>query len=178
MALFKWQPVVIDKAAIHQNDQEDELSHMGPRPAPYHYPIQAPFNPHLAPFTIQPHVAPFKSHVALFKWQPVVREKQGRYQNDQHDELSHMGPRSTPYHCPVWAPFDPHLAPFTVQPCVAPFKSHLALFTIQPCAGAPSRGGDFPVQHCKIHQNVQWRKLQQSRPSGYSQQHSLPVIVT
>ena len=171
MALFKWQPVVIDKAATHQNDQEDELSHMGSRSAPYNCPIWAPFDPHLAPFTIQPHVAPFKTHAALFKWQPVVREKQGRYQNDQHDELSHMGPRSAPYDCPIQAPFNPHLAPFTVQPHVAPFKSCSVPFTIQPHAGVPFRGDDFQVQHHKIHQNVQLnqqRKLQQSRPSEYS----------
>ena len=92
MAPFKQQPVVIDKPAIHQNDQEDELSHMGPRSAPYDCPIWALFDPHLAPFTTQPHKALFKPLVALFKWQPVVRGKQGRYQNDQHDELSHMGP--------------------------------------------------------------------------------------
>ena len=147
---------------MHQNDQEDELSHMGPRSAPYDCPIWAPFDPHSAPFTIQPHAAPFKPCAAPFKWQLVVREKQGRYQNDQHDELSHMGPRSAPYDCPVWA----HLT--LIQPHAAPFKSCLAPFTIQPSAGAPSRGDDFPVQHHKLHQNVQLkqqRKLQQSRPS-------------
>ena len=97
---FKWQPVVIEKPAMHQNNQEDELSHMRPRSALYDCPIWAPFNPiH--------HSAPFKPHVAPFKWQPVVREKRGRYQNDQHDKPSHMGPRSALYKCPIWAPFNP-----------------------------------------------------------------------
>ena len=108
--------MVIEKPAMHQNDQEDELSHMGPRSALYNCPVWAPFDPHLAPFTIQPHAAPFKPCAAPFKWQPVVREKQGRYQNDQHDELSHMGPRSAPYNCPVLAPFDP-IQPHSPAPC-------------------------------------------------------------
>ena len=72
--------------------------------------------------------------------QPVVREKQGRYQNDQHDELSHMGPSSAPYDCPIQAPFDPH-SPFS--PHVALFKPHTAPFAIQPHAGALFRGDDF-----------------------------------
>ena len=136
---FKWKAAVVDKPAMHQNDQHNELSHMGPRSAPYNCPIQAPFHPCLAPFTIQPHAAPFKPHAALFKRQ---REK-GRYQNDQHNELSHMRPRSAPYNCPVWAPFDPLSAPFTVQPHAAPFNPCMALFTIQPSAGALFRGDDF-----------------------------------
>ena len=154
---------------------------MEPRSAPYDCPVQALFNPHLAPFTIQPHAAPFKPCVALFKWQPVVREKQGRYQNDQPDQPSHMGPRSVPYDCPMQALFDPHLAPFTIQPHVTLFKSHSAPFTIQPHAGAPFRGDDFQMQHHKIPQNVQLnqqRKLQQSRPCEHSQQPSIPVIIT
>ena len=105
---------------------------MGPRSAPYDCPVWAQFNPCLVLFTVQPHAAPFKPHAALFKWQPVVREKQGRYQNDQHGELSHMdqdllyntapsGPCSTliwphslfspmwPHSNPVWphSPFSP-----------------------------------------------------------------------
>ena len=152
------------------------LPHLGP--------IQHLFNPiHCSALCspVQPCAALFKPCAAPFKWQPVVREKQGRYKNDQHNELSYMGPRSAPYDCPVWALFNPHSAPFTVQPCVAPFKPSTALFIIQPCAGALFRGDDFPVQYHKIHQNVQLnqqRKLQQSRPSGHSQQPSLPVTVT
>ena len=80
---------------------------------------------------------------ALFKWQPVVREKQGRYHNDQHDEPSHMGPRSAPYNFPIWALFNPHLALFTIQPHAAPFKPHMAPFTVQPHAGAPFIEDDF-----------------------------------
>ena len=142
-APFKWQPVVIEKPAMHQNDQQDELSHMGSRSALYDYPVQVTFEPHSAPFTIQPCVAPFIPCVAPFILQPVVREKQDRYQNDQHNEPSHMGPRSAPYNSPIWAPFDPCSAPFTIQPCAAPFKPCTAPFTIQPHAGAPFREDDF-----------------------------------
>ena len=85
----------------------DEMSPLVQESAPYNCPVRAPFNPHTAPFTIQPHVAPFKPHVAPFKQQPVVIEKPAMHQNDQEDELSHMGPRSAPYDCPIWAPFGP-----------------------------------------------------------------------
>ena len=145
----------------------DELSHMGPRSAPYDCPVKALFDSHSAPFTIQPHVAPIQTHVALFKSQTVVREKQGRYQNDQHDELSHMGPRSAPYDCPIWGPIWPPIQPNSLFSPVQPIsKPCTGLFTVQPHVGAPFRGDDFWVQHHKIHQNVQLnqqRKLQQSR---------------
>ena len=93
------------------------------------------FGPHLtlclAPFTIQPHVAPFKPHVALFKWQPVIREKQGRYQNDQHDELSHMGPRLTPYNCPISGPIQPSVWPHSpFSPVWPSFKSPVWLCSL------------------------------------------------
>ena len=64
--------------------------------APYDCPIWAPFDPHSAPF---------KPHMAPFKWQPVVIDKPAMHQNDQEDELSHMGPRSAH----TTAPFGPHL---------------------------------------------------------------------
>ena len=94
----------------------DEMSPLVQESAPYNCPIWAPFDPHMASFTIQPHVAPFKPHAAPSKHQPVVIKKPAMHQNGQEDELSHMGPRSAPYHCPIWAPFDPHLALFTIQP--------------------------------------------------------------
>ena len=75
--------------------------------APYNCPVWAPFDPCMAPFTIQPHVAPFK-------WQPVIIDKPAMHQNDQEDELSHMGPRSAPYDCSIQALFDPCSAPFTI----------------------------------------------------------------
>ena len=89
----------------------DEMSPLVQESALYNCPVWAPFNPHTVLFTIQPHAAPFKPHAALFKWQPVVIEKPAMHQNDQEDELSHMGPRSASYNCPVQAPFDPHSAP-------------------------------------------------------------------
>ena len=59
----------------------------------------------------QPHTgAPFKR-----EWSVI--EKQARYQNDQHNEVSSMVPRSFPYNHPVWPPFKPHMAPFRT-----PFK--------------------------------------------------------
>ena len=70
-------------------------------------------------------------------------------------------------------PFDPHLALFTIQPCVALCSPIQAPYTIQ--------GDDFQVQHHKLHQNVQLnqqRKLQQSRPCEHSWHPSLPVIVS
>ena len=100
--------------------------------APYNCPIWALFNPHMAPFTIQPHVVQFKPHAGPFKWKAAVVDKPAMHQNDQHNELSHMGPRSAPYNCPIQALFDPHSAPFTIQPHVAPFKPCAALFKYQP----------------------------------------------
>ena len=47
------------------------------------------------------------------------------------DEMSPLVQESAPYNCPILAPFDPHTAPFTVQPCVAPFKPHVAPFKWQ-----------------------------------------------
>ena len=111
---------------------------MGPRSAPYDCPIWAPFKPHMAPFTIQPHVALFKPHAALFKWQPVVGEKQGRYQNDQHDEPSHMGSRSAPYDCPVWALF---------EPCLSPVQPHSPFSPVWPCSNPVQPHSPFsPMQ--------------------------------
>ena len=86
----------------------------------------------------------------------------------------HMTALFGPHLTPIWpcSPFSP------VWPCSSP---------IQPCSPfSPmqephSEEMTFQVQHHKIHQNVQLnqqRKLQQSRPSEHSQQHSLPVIVT
>ena len=106
----------------------DEMSPLVQEPAPYNCPIWAPFDPCMALFTIQPHAAPFKPCVVPFKWQPVATDKPAIHQNDQQDELSHMGPRSAPYNCPVQALFDPHSAPFTIQPHGAPSKPHVAPF--------------------------------------------------
>ena len=101
----------------------DEMSPLVQESAPYNCPIWAPFDPHVAPFTIQPHAAPFKPCAAPSKWQQVVIEKPAMHPNDQEDELSHVGSRSAPYDCPIWAPFDPHLAPFTIQPPCSPIQT-------------------------------------------------------
>ena len=55
--------------------------------------------------------------------------KQARYQNNQHDETSSMVPRSTLYNCPIWPPFKPLTAPFSLlQPHTgAPFKGDLSV---------------------------------------------------
>ena len=116
-APFKWQPVVIDRPAMHQNDQKMSLV-IWDQDQPH---TTAPFDPHSALFTIQPRAAWFKPRVAPFKQQPVVREKQGRYQNDQHDELSYMGPRSALYDCPIWAPFGPIHCSALCGPVQAPY---------------------------------------------------------
>ena len=55
---------------------------------------------------LQPHIG------ALFKREPSVIGKRARYQNDQHDEMSSMVPRSAPYDHPIWPPFKPCMAPF------------------------------------------------------------------
>ena len=109
-APFKREPSVIEKQARYQNNQHDEMSSMVPISAPYDCPIQPPFKPHMAPFRglIQPHTG------APFKREPSVIEKQARYQNNQHDEMSSMVPISAPYDCPIWPPFKPLMALFRI----------------------------------------------------------------
>ena len=90
-APFKRGPSVIEKQARHQNDQHDEMSLMVPRSALYDCPIWPPFKPLMAPFSLlQPCTG------APFKREPLVIEKQARYQNDWHDEMSSMVSRSAP----------------------------------------------------------------------------------
>ena len=121
---------------------------MVPRSAPY----DTLFKP-LMMFKI-----PLQPLTAPFKGEPVAIQKPDKYQNDQHDKTSAVVPESAPYDCPIWAPFKPLMAPFKIplQPLMAPFK-----------------GDNFPMQHHKIHQNVQLnkqRKMHPSRPSEHSQQ--------
>ena len=50
-----------------------------------------------------------------------IIEKWARYQNDQHDELNPMVPKSTLYDCPIWPPF---------KHCMAPFRTPIQKRTI------------------------------------------------
>ena len=107
----------------------------------------------MAPFKI-----PLQPLTAPFKGEPVTIQKPDKYQNDQHDKMSAVVPESAQYDCPVWAPFKPLMAPFKIplQPLTALFK-----------------GDNFPMQHHKIHQNVQLnkqRKMHPLRPPEHSQQ--------
>ena len=56
--------------------------------------------------------------------EPSVIENWARYQNNWHDELSSMVPRSAPYNHSIWPLFKPLMALFSLlQPCTgAPFK--------------------------------------------------------
>ena len=86
---------------------------------------------------------------APFKGEPVTIQKPDKYQNDQHAKMSAVIPESTLYDCPIQAPFKPLMAPFKIplQPLMAPFK-----------------GDNFPMQHHKIHQNVQLNKQRKMHP--------------
>ena len=87
--------------------------------------------------------------------EPLVIEKWARYQNDQHDEMSSLVPRSAPYEDSKHAEWPKHL---TTQP-------H--------CSTPPFKRDNFPIQHHKIHQNVQLnkqRKMHPLRPPECSQQ--------
>ena len=55
--------------------------------------------------------------------------KWARYQNDQHDKMSSMVPRSAPYDHHIWPPFKPLMAPFSLlQPhTAAPFRGVLSV---------------------------------------------------
>ena len=140
--LFKREPSVIGKWARYQNDQHDEMSSMVPRSAPYDCPIQPHSSlvwPHSEPPIQNPHTG------ALFKREPLVIGKWARYQNDQHDEMSSMVPRSAPYDYPVQPLF---------KPLMAPFKTPIQI----PHSGSPFKGDNFPIQHHKIHQSIQLNK--------------------
>ena len=93
----------------------DEMSPLVQESAPYNCHICAPFGPHMAPFTIQALCGPIQACVTPFKQQPLVIEKPAMHQNDQEDELSHMGPRSATFgpihHSAHVAPFKCHAAP-------------------------------------------------------------------
>ena len=88
--------------------------------------------------------------VVFDEMQSTVQElsvigKQGRYQNDQHDNLSSMVPNSAPYNCPIWAPF---------KPFTAPFRNPL-----QPHAGAPFKREPSVIQKPDKYQNDQHAKM-------------------
>ena len=97
----------------------------------------------------------FNHSAPPFKGEPLVIERRARYQNDQHDEMSSLVPRSAPYEhskCAEWPKCS----------------------TIQPqCSTPPFKRDNFPIQHHKIHQNVQLneqRKMHPLRPPELSQQ--------
>ena len=57
--------------------------------------------------SVKPLIAPFRGLLqprtgAPFKREPLVIEKQARCQNDWHEEMSSLVPRSALYDCPVW----------------------------------------------------------------------------
>ena len=87
--------------------------------------------------------------------EPSVIEKWARYQNNQHDKLSPLVPRSTPYECSKHAEWPKSL-------------------TVQPHHSTPMfKRDNFPIQHHKIHQNVQLneqRKMHPLRPPEHSWQ--------
>ena len=89
---------------------------MVPRSAPYDCPIQPPFKPLMAPFSLlQPHTG------ALFKGDLLVTERHARYHNDQDSKLSSLVPRLALYDCLIWAQFKLLTALFR-GPLTAPFK--------------------------------------------------------
>ena len=73
-----------------------------------------------------------------------VIEKWARCQNDQHDKLSSMVPRSVPYNYPVWPPFKPLMALFSL---------------LQPHTGAPFKGDLSVVERWARYHNDQESKL-------------------
>ena len=137
---------------------------MVPKSVPYSHPVWAPFKPLTAP--LKPLTAPFRIPLqpctgAPFKGEWLIAQKPDKYQNDQHDKMSTVVPELTPYACPIWAPFNHLMVLFKIP--------------LQPHAGAPFKGDNFPIQHHKIHQNVQLnkqRKMHPSRSSKHSQQPS------
>ena len=199
-ALLKRELSVIEKQTRYQNNQHDETSPMVPRSAPYDCPIQPLFKPLTAPYrspiqkrtvghrkmsqvskwsgqwaeSIGKKISPIwlpctgpvqasygpvqRPLIALFKGEWLITQKPDKYQNDQHDKKSTVVPESAPYDCPIWALFKPLMAQFKIplQSLTAPFK-----------------GDNFPMQHHKIHQNVQLnkqRKMHPLRPPEHSQQ--------
>ena len=127
---FRRELLVIEKQARYQNDRHDELSSVVPKSILHDCPIQPPFKPLMAPFRgpLQPHTG------ALFKRELSVIERQTRYQNDQHDEMSPMIPRPALYDHPILPLFKPLTAPFRgpLQPHTgAPFKRELSVIERQ-----------------------------------------------
>ena len=127
------------------------MSSMVPRSTPYDYPVWPLFKLLTAPFSlIQPCTgAPFKGDLS-------VVERWARYHNDQDSELSSLVSRSSLYDCPPYGLHSSLLQPHSNPHSKSPFK-----------------GDNFPMQHHKIHQNVQLnkqRKMHPSRPSKHSQQ--------
>ena len=86
--------------------------------------------------SVKPLTTPFRGLLQLctgapFKREPSVIGKWARYQNDQHNKMSSMVPRSAPYDCPIQPLFKPHTAPFRTpiqNPHKgAPFKRELSV---------------------------------------------------
>ena len=120
VAPFKRELSIIEKWVRYQNDQHYEMSSMVPRSALYDHPVWLPFKPLMALFRIplQPHTG------APFKREPLVIEKWARYQNNWHDKMSSMVPRSVLYDCPVWPPFKPLTALFSLIQPHTPARYH------------------------------------------------------
>ena len=82
------------------------------------------------------------------------------------DEISPLVQESAPYNCPIWAPFDPRTAPFTIQPHEAPFKPHVAPFKWQPVV----------IEKPAMHQNDQEDELSHVAPrSALFRSRSTPI---
>ena len=119
-------------------------------------PIQLSFSPVQKPHTW-----------ALAKREPLIIQRLGRYQNDQHDEKSLVVPKLAPYDCPIQASF---------CHCWTPFR-----FPIQPCTGIPFKEDNLPILNHKIHQNVHLNtqsNIHSLRSSKHSQQSSQPKVIT
>ena len=121
-------------------------------------PIQASYgpiqNPHTASYgPVQGRTIGHTETRQVSKWSAWQDELQW-YQNQPHMTAPYW-----PHSSPLW----PH-SKIPLQPLMAPFK-----------------GDNFPMQHHKIHQNVQLnkqRKIHPSRPSEHSWQPSQPKIIT
>ena len=197
---FKREPLVVEQWARYQNDWHDEMSSMVPRSAPYDHPIQPLFKPLTALFRspIQKWYVSCRKTSQVSKWSGQQAEFIGTKISPLW--LPHMVPVQasySPIQNPLMAPYSPvqgrtsghteirkvskwsacqdECSDTKINPVWLPHMGPIQApyGPIQNPLTAPFRGDNFPIQHHKIHQNVQLnkqRKMHPLRPPEHSQQ--------
>ena len=135
-ALFKREPLAVERWASYQNNQHDELSPMVPRSAPYDHPMQPPFKPLTALFSPvqEPHSEenqwPYRNQTSI-KMISITRWVQW-YQNQPH-----MTALYRPRPSPLW----PHSkSPYSLLwPCSKEITSLYSMTTYTKVFSSTSR---------------------------------------